>query len=127
MHGQVSAGRLMMPEPVEDDHVQRPIGLPVPAAVEAVVTGPTRGSLHRADSAQPGERGFGADLLGIVPSGDQKLRGGFGAEPRPAAHAGGEQLSQPVQIAVGGGDLGGQLGDADREPAQAPFRINYRS
>jgi hypothetical protein len=43
----------MVPEPIENDHVQGPIGLPVSAAVEAVVAGPAGEGLDRADTAQP--------------------------------------------------------------------------
>jgi hypothetical protein len=116
----------VVPEPIENDHVQGPIGLPVSAAVEAVVAGPAGEGLDRADTAQASERGFGADPVGIVPGGDQQLGGGFWAEPWPAAHAGGELAGQPVQVSVGGLNLLGQLGDADREPAQASFHRGNR-
>jgi hypothetical protein len=104
-----------------------PVGLPIPAAVEAVVAGPSGGCRHRADSAQPGERGFRADPVGIVTGGDQQLRGGFWAEPWPAPHGGGEFAGQPVQLMVGGVNLLIQLADADREPAQAPFHRGVRA
>ena len=97
-----------------------------PPPVEAVVAGPAGGCRHRADSAQPGERSFGADPVGIVTGGDQQLRGGFWAEPWPAPHGGGEFAGQPVQLMVGGVNLLTQLADADREPAQAPFHRGVR-
>src|SRR5215212_11945882 len=70
----------MGPHPHDDDAVEGGIGLPMPAAVQPVPAGlPARGR-DRADAAELGEGGLGADPLEVVADEDEHLRGRAGPD-----------------------------------------------
>ena len=67
-----------------DDHdaVEGGVGLPVAATVQPAALGLAAGGLHGAGAAQGGERGRGAQPLGVVPGCDEQCGGGVGSDRR---------------------------------------------
>ena len=76
----VGAGAGVPAQPAEHDAVEGGVGLAVAAAVEPVPVGLAGGGGDRGDAAEHGERGLGAQPVGVVPGGDQQLAGDVGAD-----------------------------------------------
>ena len=71
----VGAGALAVAQPAHCDHVQRAVGVPVAAIVEAVAVGASGRDGQRAGAAQRGERRFASQSLDVLASGDQERAG----------------------------------------------------
>ncbi len=90
----VGAGGRVRAHAGDDDPPQGVVGLAVPAAVEAVPAGLSRGGRDRGDCAQVRPGGLAAQPLRVVPGGDQQQGGGIGADAvqaEQARRAGGDQ------------------------------------
>src|SRR6187200_693319 len=65
--GKVGAGLWIPAQTRQRDAIQRSVGLPVAAAVQAQAGGLAGGHLDRAGAAQRGVGGFAAQPLGVIP------------------------------------------------------------
>src|SRR3954452_7203186 len=92
------------PQPADGDDVERSVGRPIVAAVEAVTHRLPRGGWHRAHPAQRCEARLRAQPLGIVASREEQLRG-----PVPSNRVAGHQLGG--EVLDDGADHGIQIGD----------------
>jgi hypothetical protein len=71
----------------QGDAPQGAVGLPVPAAVQAVAVGAAGEDGNGYAAAQPGELRLGCQPVGVVAGGDQQLSGGVDTN---SGHAAGE-------------------------------------
>src|SRR6266545_7546006 len=76
----VGAGAGVPAQAADDDPVERFVGLPVAAPVEAVAVGLAGGGGDRRGAAEHGERCFGDEPVVVVPGGDQELAGDVDAD-----------------------------------------------
>jgi len=96
--GDVVLGGLMAAHADQGDAPQGAVGLAVAAAVQPVPVGAAGGDGYRGGSAEPGEGGFRAQPVRVVPGGDQELPGGVHAD-----------AGQRDEFGSGGGDQRGEL------------------
>src|SRR4029450_9253200 len=89
----------------DHDQVQRRVGLPVAAPVEAVALGLAGGGGQWGGGAQHREGGFAAQPLGVVAGGDQQLPGGLHADPGRGHELRGELADEGGDELVEVGDL----------------------
>src|SRR5438128_8477223 len=78
----VGAGRGMVAQPDDGDHVERAVGRPVAAATQSMAAGgpAATGGLGRCPT-ELGEGSLAANAVGVVAGGDQELAGDLGGDP----------------------------------------------
>jgi hypothetical protein len=102
----------------DDGAIERGVRVAVPAAVQAVAGGLSRRGRDRGDAAKLGERGLGADALGIVARNDDHFRGDVGADTERRDKVGGGLLAEFAEDLLVCLDLGVELEPATRDGAQ---------
>jgi hypothetical protein len=96
----------VMLHPDDDDPVESSVGLSVSAAVEPVACGHAGGGRDGCHAAQTGERGFGADPVGVVAGDDEDFGCGVGSDSKCGGQVGRCGSGEVGQDPFVGADLG---------------------